>query len=192
MARDKMLRLDFGQFRFGLRADFHSFWASGMERAARRRRNRARYLPLKNALLCALFVYNWTGHRRKQGSGVWMQRFVEQLFGGGQLADIAQIHDQYPVTEMLHNSQIMRNEEICQVLFLAERVEQQENLGMDRHIERGRGLVEDHEFGVEGVKEDEKGNRECTYTSGTAAFGATDVTYDLIDPIEEGVEKMKI
>jgi len=31
---------------------------------------------------------------------------------------------------------------------------------MDRHIERGRGLVEDHEFGVEGVKEDEKGNRE--------------------------------
>lgn len=43
------------------------------------------------------------------------------------------------------------------------------------------------------IKEDAKGiNRECTYTSGTAAFGATNVTDDLIDPIEEGVEKMKI
>ncbi|MGB9687210.1 MAG: hypothetical protein ACPLYX_12020, partial [Rectinema subterraneum] len=43
------------------------------------------------------------------------------------------------------------------------------------------------------IREDEKGNRECTYTSGgTAAFGAIDVTDDLIDPIEEGVEKMKI
>ncbi len=42
------------------------------------------------------------------------------------------------------------------------------------------------------IKEDEKGNRECTYQQGAATFAGADVTDDLIDPIEEGVEKMKI
>jgi len=42
------------------------------------------------------------------------------------------------------------------------------------------------------IREDDKGNRECTFQSGTATFAGSDVTDDLIDPIEEGMEEMKI
>lgn len=39
------------------------------------------------------------------------------------------------------------------------------------------------------IREDDTGKRECTYNTGSAWFGATD---DLIDPIEDGVEKLRI
>lgn len=42
------------------------------------------------------------------------------------------------------------------------------------------------------IREDDTGKRECTYNTGSAWFGATEVTDDLIDPIEEGVEKLRI
>ncbi|MFZ5859244.1 MAG: hypothetical protein ACOYVH_00705 [Spirochaetota bacterium] len=42
------------------------------------------------------------------------------------------------------------------------------------------------------IREDDTGKRECTYNTGSAWFGATDVTDDLIDPIEEGFEKLRI
>jgi len=41
------------------------------------------------------------------------------------------------------------------------------------------------------IREDENGKKECTYKTGKAWFGTTEITEDLIDPIEQGLENLR-
>ncbi len=51
---------------------------------------------------------------------------------------------------MFHHAQVVRDEKVGEVLFLAERVEQQQNLGLNRDVERGYRFIQHHELGIEG------------------------------------------
>ena len=78
-----------------------------------------------------------------------MQRVIEQLVAIRQLDDAAEIHHGYALTEMPHHREIVGDEQVSEAEALAQILEQVDDLRLDRHVERGHGLVADDEFGLE-------------------------------------------
>jgi len=88
--------------------------------------------------------------RRQQGDGVRVARVSVDLVDVGQLRHHAQVHDPDPVADVLHDGQVVGDEQVGQPQLLLEVVEEIQDLALDRDIERRDRFVEDHEFRVEG------------------------------------------
>ena len=73
-----------------------------------------------------------------------MPRVVENRVHRPELDDPAEIHDEDAVTEVPHHVQIVADKDVGQVELAFERPQQVEHLGLDRFVERGDRLVEDH------------------------------------------------
>jgi hypothetical protein len=58
----------------------------------------------------------------------------KQVFGVGLLHDLAHVHDSNPVRDVLHNTEIMRDEQIREVEFLLQILKEVEDLGLYRDI----------------------------------------------------------
>ncbi len=76
---------------------------------------------------------------------VWMRGLVEHRFGGALLDDPARIHDRDPVGDLDEHGEVVRDEEHRESELPLEPLQQLEHLGLNHHIERGGGLVRDHE-----------------------------------------------
>ena len=68
---------------------------------------------------------------------------VRQIRCIDSIDDLSFVHDRYAVTQMHQHSQVMGNEEIRQGLVAVKIGQEIEHLGLNRHIKRGRWLVEE-------------------------------------------------
>ena len=59
------------------------------------------------------------------------------------LDDAAEIHDGRAIGDVAHDAEIMADEEHGQLQLAAEFQEQVDDLGLDRHVERGNRLIAD-------------------------------------------------
>ena len=88
-------------------------------------------------------------NRREQGVGVGMQRRGVEVGRGSLLHDTPQIHHRHVVGDVLHDRQIMRDEQISEAEFPAQFDEQIHHLGLDRDIKGRNRFVEHEEVGLQ-------------------------------------------
>ncbi len=88
------------------------------------------------------------GHRCQQGFGVGMLRVLEQLFGLGQLNDLAQVHYRDPMAHVASHRQIVRDVEVRHVQPLRQVEHQVHDAGADGHVEHRGRLVRDDKAGL--------------------------------------------
>ena len=97
--------------------------------------------------------------RRSVGSGTGMADMSacvygcscvpEQVAPVGQLGDPAEVHHRDPVADVLDDAHVVGDEQVGQAELALELLEQVQDLGLDRHVERRHGLVADDEVGLE-------------------------------------------
>ena len=68
------------------------------------------------------------------------------------LDDLAEVHHRHPVADVLDDRQVVGDEQVGQPEPLLEVGQQVEDLGLDRHVERGDRLVADDELGLHGQR----------------------------------------
>ena len=90
--------------------------APAIEAASRLRIDRARNVALEDDAL-TMDINTRHGDCGQQRLGVGMQRIAEQLLCRRHFHDFAEIHNSNALADMLDNTQIVRNEQICQLLF---------------------------------------------------------------------------
>ena len=78
-----------------------------------------------------------------------MQRIVVELLRPGDLDDRAEVHDGDPVGDMPDDRQVVGDEEEGEVELVLQVLEQVDDLGLDRDVEGGNGLVGDDEVGIQ-------------------------------------------
>ena len=151
VAGDEMVRPDLFPRRDDLRADLCAVLAARVEFAALRRVDRAGDIAFEDGELLRA-----DGIRRRdgveQGLGVRMDRVVEDLVGLRQLDHVAEVHDADAVGDVLDDGQVVRDEHVGQVLVLLEVEQQVDDLGLNRHVQRGNSLVADDELRVRGER----------------------------------------
>ncbi|EAU65581.1 conserved hypothetical protein [Stigmatella aurantiaca DW4/3-1] len=120
--------------------------ATRVERTPRGGRQRRRHVPLKqDALLPVLRI----GHRhgRQQGLGVRVAGVAVQLRGLRQLHDLPQVHHRHPRGDVLHDLQVMRDEEVGELQLPLQVHQEVDDLRLDGHVEGADGLVRDDQIG---------------------------------------------
>src|SRR2546427_4765208 len=149
MARDSMTIRSKFQSWLHLIADLLSIGAARVKATARGRLNRAGHISLEND---SFLLMVWIGHRycgeKRAGIrvfGVAVDRLTRRDF-----YDLAEIHDRYPVADMLNHSEIVRDEEIGELHLLLKLLEQIDNLGLNGDIQGRDGLVRDDKPGTHG------------------------------------------
>ena len=75
-----------------------------------------------------------------------MQRPPEELLGGRQLDDAAEVHHGDAVGDVADDGEVVRDEDVGQVELLLQLDEQVQHLRLDRDVERRDGLVGDDEL----------------------------------------------
>ena len=78
--------------------------------------------------------------------------FVVELVRRRDLDDRAEIHDGDPVGDVPDDREVVRDEEIGELEVVLQRLEQVEDLRLDRHVERRDRLVGDDEVRVDGER----------------------------------------
>ena len=123
--------------------------AARVEAAAARRVDRARDVAGQDDPLAAQLR---VGHRdgrherlRCTGAPGWRNRSRAV----GQLGDPPEVHDRDPVADVLDDAHVVGDEHVGQAELALERLEQVEDLGLDRHVERRHRLVADDEVRLE-------------------------------------------
>ncbi len=122
--------------------------ATGVERAAGGLVRRARNLAFNHGLvgLQRRFFVGDDGNGRDQRAGVGMSGRIEQLSHRPDLDQAPEIEDADPGDEIAHQAEVMRNEEVSEAERAAEIVEEIDDLGLNRHVKRGRRLIEDDQL----------------------------------------------
>ncbi len=124
-----------------------------MEAAAGRRVDRARDVALEDdppALPLGDRVRD--RDRRQQRPGVRVARRAVELLRRPELDDLAQVHDRHPVADVLHDRQVVGDEQVGQPESGAQVGQEVEDLGLDRHVERRDRLVADDELRLDGER----------------------------------------
>ena len=123
--------------------------AARVEAAAGRRVDRAR----------ARRPCRMTRWRRSSGSGIGIADISacgvgvlllpEEVRPVGQLGDPAEVHHRDAVADVLDDAHVVGDEQVGQAELALELLEQVQDLGLDRHVERGDRLVADDEVRLE-------------------------------------------
>ena len=64
------------------------------------------------------------GHGGQQGLGVGMQRALVQHVNRRQFDDLAEVHHGHPLTEMRHDGEVVRDEQVGHALFALQVLQQ--------------------------------------------------------------------
>ena len=140
------LRLLDGAARLRLRA-------AGAEPAARRRVDRARDVAGQHdPLALALDHRVGLGDRRQQRLRVRVGGRRVQLLGRADLHQLAEVHHGDDVGDVAHDGQVVGDEQVRQVELVLQVLQQVDDAGLDRHVERRHRLVEHDERRVEGQR----------------------------------------
>lgn len=102
-------------------------WATGMKRAPARRVDRAWHLAIYGRLQPNARRIRYR-RRCDQRFGVGVDRLGEQCFAGCELHDSTEIHDRDAMGDMLHDAEVMRDEDEGDTHLLLEIQEQIQDL----------------------------------------------------------------
>src|SRR5262249_14988552 len=83
------------------------------------------------------------GDRPKQAPGVRVLGVVEDVVLVALLDDPARVHDGHPVSDVRDDTHVVGDKHNGRAELVLELLDELEDLGLDRHVERGRGLVGD-------------------------------------------------
>jgi hypothetical protein len=123
--------------------------AAQVEMAARRRRQRRGQFAFDGLERRDLVGIEAQGrHAVEQGACVGMTRASKDVFGGADFDQTAQIHDRDAVGDVPHKPQIVADEQHRKAKLALQFQKQIDDLRLDRHVERGDGLVADQNVGA--------------------------------------------
>ena len=134
-------------------ADLLRLPAPGVETARGRRGQRARHVALQPDALAPLPLAGRAaerfghGDRGQERDRVRMPRLGVQLVPAGHLDDLAEVHDRNPVADVPDHGQVVRDHHVGQAQLFLQILEQVDDLGLDRHVQRGNRLVGDDQLG---------------------------------------------
>ena len=112
---------------------------------------RARDLPAEHRPLPARLELGVRDRdRRQERPGVGVQGLVVERLPVGQLHDPAQVHHGHAVGDVPHDREVVGDEEIGQAELRLEVLQEVDDLGLDRDVERRDGLVADDQRGLHG------------------------------------------
>ena len=97
-----------------------------------------------------LFFRVGAGDGGEEGLGVGVDGVVDDLVGGSELDDLAEVHDGDAVADVFYDSEVVSDEEVGEVAFALEVEEEVEDLALDGDVEGGDRFIADDEFRVEG------------------------------------------
>jgi hypothetical protein len=120
-----------------------------VEVAPGRRADRARDVALQQDAL-ALDLGVGDRHRGEQRLGVGVARVRVEVLRGRDLDDLAEVHHGDARADVLDDRQVVGDEQVREVELLLEVLEEVDHLRLDRHVQRGDGLVADDELGADG------------------------------------------
>ena len=115
MAGDQMSIAVIGQWRIGLPAELVGIGAARVKVAAAWRIDRRGNLPGQWCWSRLLGIWNW--HRVKEGFCVGVLWGSIEFIRGRKFDNLAKIHDCNPVTDVLDNGEIVRNEQIAEIML---------------------------------------------------------------------------
>ena len=131
---------DLDQGRVNGLALLHDLRAARVEPAAGGRVQRRRHVAgQQDAFVFHRGVRQGVGGQ--QGLGVGMFGVGEQGAGGRHFREFAQIHDGDPVGEVLHHVQVVRDEQVGQVILRLQVLEQVDDLRLNGHVQSRDRLV---------------------------------------------------
>ena len=139
-----MARGQFDQWRFLGSTDVLRLPATGTEPAAGWRIDRARYVAGQQDAFALRLVppvrvgYWYGGHQRDR---VRVPGVRVQLVAVGHLHDLAEVHHRDAVADVAYHGEVVRDEQVGELEFPLQVVEQVDDLSLDRHVERGHRLV---------------------------------------------------
>ena len=76
-----------------------------------------------------------------------MSRRREDLVGGPRLDERARVHHVHPLAHSRDDPQVVGDHHQCRPMLTDERAQELEDLRLDRHVQGGRRLVGDQQFG---------------------------------------------
>src|SRR5438093_3320161 len=128
-----------------LGAVFRRNRAARAEVTSRRRVRRTRNFTLEHRLLS---LDGWIRDRndRDQRLGVRMPRGAQQLLGGRELHNLAEVHDGDPIAHLLDHRHVVGDEQVGEVEFVLEIFEQIQDLRLDRHVQGRDRLIGNDEL----------------------------------------------
>jgi len=145
-----MSRADLLPFRLALGAELVGIGAAGTEMTAGGGIHRGGYVAFQHYALCGAVLL---GIRHRYGgdkaAGVGMDRVEGELIAVCQLHQLAQIHDADAVGYVLHDAQVVGDEQIGKAHLILQILEHVDDLRLNGHVQRGYGLVADDELGVD-------------------------------------------
>ena len=92
------------------------------------------------------------GHGRQERLGVGVPGPRVDLVAGALLDDLAEVHHRDPVGDVAHDRQVVGDEDVGEAELVLQHLEQVDDAGLDRHVERRHGLVEHDQLGLEGQR----------------------------------------
>ena len=95
------------------------------------------------------FLRHRNRYRGQQSLSVRMQRIRKHLFSISLLDYLAQVHDRDAIGDMFDHRQVVRDEQVREVVLPLKLAEEVEYLRLDRDIQCRHSLVADDEFGLE-------------------------------------------
>src|ERR1700674_2520269 len=119
-----------------------------MEHASRWRICRRRNIALQNdPLFPRVRVRDRNGGKKRLR--VRHRRLAVQILRRRELYDLAQIHHRDPVSDVLDDREVVRDEHVGEIVISLEIYEQVDHLRLHRDVESGNGLVADDELGLD-------------------------------------------
>ncbi len=92
----------------------------------------------------------WDGDGGEEGLSVGVEGFAVEGVAGGKLDDLTKVHDGDAVAHGADDGEVVGDEEVGEAKAILELLEKVDDLGLDRDIESGEGLVGDDEPGLDG------------------------------------------
>ena len=113
----------------------------GVKVTALRRPGRAGHIPFQDdAPAFPFHQRDRDRHCREQRSRIEVERLRVELFLGGQLHDIAQVHDRDPIRDVPYYRQVVGDEQVGQVEPILQLLQEVDYLLLDRYIQSRDGL----------------------------------------------------
>ena len=138
-----------GQDRILLLAAWLRYRAAGAEPAPGRDAQRARRVTGYGRGAAVRGALGHPGDRGEQAPGVGVAWRAEDLLGGRDLDDAAQVHDRDPVAQVPHHGQVVRYQQQREPEVFAQVLQQVEDGGLHADVEGRHRLVGDEDVGAQ-------------------------------------------
>src|SRR5688572_16379480 len=110
----------------------------------------------------------------------------------GNFHNFAQVHDRYPVADMLDHPQVMRGKQVGQMHLLLQLLKQIDDLGLNRNIQSRYRLITDNKLGTDTQRPSDADAlpltpAELMRITVIMVLAQTDLTKQFDDPVSFGL-----